>query len=297
MRLFARMLMVGAFSALSLVTGCTTSHLDTATVSNIVGVDEVQTRAVMANLSKFIDDPRAIPAHSMIRNGASQITYQIEPELNFGLSPGRSFSLSSTGSTQETTTRLGASSWINGSFQELQNLQFTPITDGNALRNLQALYRHAVYGAPLIGAYTVSRVFVNEKFYPNPFELQEPNCVLCARAQGAFSLKPPRLYENRKLKAAWLKWDLSDEAARAGDYVSLGRHGAHELFVSRADRDAGVVSDFILYTFGVAPPQMSFPTSDLPILGTLGANGVENVGPTPGSVGASRTSAVRPFSP
>jgi len=271
-------------------------------VSNIVGVDQVQTSAVLENLGKFIDDPRAIPAHSLIRNGSSQVIYGFQPQATFNVTPNWLATTIIAG-TATNTERLAQSSMpgaqgnVSGNFQELQNLQFTPVTDGNALRNLQSLYRHAVHGAPLKGNYTVSPVFVNEKFYPNPFELQEPNCVLCARKQGAFSIGTPALYENRRLKVSWLKWDLSQEQIADGGYVSLGHYGSHDLYISRADRDAGVFSDFVLYTFGVTPPPMSFPTSDLPVLGTLGTNGVgRNVGLSPGEVGANATTSTRSFS-
>ena len=91
-------------------------------------------------------------------------------------------------------------------------------------------------------------------------------------------------------------WDLPAEQASDGRYVSLGRHGGHDLYITAADWQAGVLSDFILYTFGVAPPQMGFPTSDLPVLGTLGVNGLGgNAGQTPGEVSSSATTQIKPY--
>ncbi|MDE2364459.1 MAG: hypothetical protein KGM42_17420 [Hyphomicrobiales bacterium] len=240
--------------------GCTTAHLNGITGDSIATVEGLQTQATLNNLARFIDDPHAIPSHVVIRSGTSQVVHEANPYVQFNLTPNvaglASATLQAASSVQRSTTITwpGANGGLSGTIVELQNYSFTPVSDADALRNLQALYRHAVYGAALKGNFLLPVAQRAGRLYPNPAALQEPSCVLCATRQGVLTPSSASVYENRKLKPKWLAWDLAQEVADnpAAPYVSLGRYSGHALFMPKADYDAGVLSDFVLFAMSVA---------------------------------------------
>ena len=254
-------------AAIALALGaCTGPHLNRITNENIANIDSLQTKAVLNNFAKFIDNPHAVPAHVVVRSGTTQSVHEISPSIQFNLTPniyGMAFNqLTSVvgGATtanlqhQASSTMPGATGQVQGYFIELQNYSFAPVSDATALRNLQALYRHALYGATLTDNYFPPKIVAKNRLYANPLYLQEPNCVVCATQQGVFTTSP-KTYENKRLKPRWLLWDLSAEelAAQEGRYVSLGRFGGHDLHMRKEDYDAGVLSDFTLFTMAASP--------------------------------------------
>jgi hypothetical protein len=146
------------------------------------------------------------------------------------------------------------------------------------------LYRHAVFGAALKGHYRVPLVFFQDKFYEDPYHLQQPHCVLCAVKQGEFSgNQHPAVYENEALLPKWLYWDNDprlNELLAEGEPVDLGRYGNHELFMSRADYDHGVLTNFVAFTL----PNTDLTEALTPLAvhltpGTEGARGPSSAAP------------------
>ena len=166
-----------------------------------------------------------------------------------------------------------------------KNYTIAPLNDANTLRNQQALYRHAVFGTGLIGHYHVPLIFLQDKFYEDPYHLQQPHCVLCAFKQGEFSgHQHPAVYENKALPPKWLYWDDDprlNELLATGEPVDLGHYGNHELFMSRADYDRGVLTNFVAFTLpntdlteALTPPVVHLTP------GTAGATGAPSAAPT-----------------
>ena len=254
-------LLRGAFAgstALGL-SACVNTQLNGNTTEYISNLNSIYTKDVLHNLSKFIDNPSAIPSHVTFNAGTSQITNTINPSISFPLSAqiANSTAKALTSATLTTGTTLsGAGAGISDTNITEENYQFVPLTDANTLRNFQIIYRHAVHGTPITGNYVVPRVFIAGKFYHDPYLLQEPHCVLCAKEQGIFKMQDQQTYVNNKLKARWLLWDVSDDTD--GNLIDLGHFGNHELFMNKSDYYAGVLSDLVFFTLPNSIPAETF---------------------------------------
>jgi hypothetical protein len=247
-----------------ILAGCASTQLNYNTLEIAGTIDSTYTKEALNNLSKFVDNPYAIPSQVILGGGLIQTTNAITPSVTFPLTPQiaqtatgtlSSLSLASTG------TIAGAGAGLSGTNSAQQQYQVLPLNDANTLRNQQALYRHAVYGTPLVGAYRTHTVFFANKFYEDPYLLQLPHCVLCAIRQGTFSPEKPRVYENPALPGKWLYWsdDLLGEALSPRDeFLALGRFGNHNLFMRKADYAAGVLSNFVLFTLPNTAPVETF---------------------------------------
>jgi hypothetical protein len=267
--------------ALLLSAGCASTQLNYNTVDISSTIDSVYVRQTLNNLSKFIDDPYAIPSQVIMASGTVQTTNTISPSANFPLSSqlARMTQIAPAGLTlTSTNTTAGAGATVSGTNTAQQNYNIAPLNDANTLRNQQALYRHAVFGRPLVGHYQTPRVFFQDKFYDDPYQLQLPHCVLCAVHQGVFSgQQRPLVRVNPALPPKWLYWDtdpyLNDLLAK-GEPVHLGHYGNHELFMSRADYDAGILTNFVMFTLpNTAPVEVITPVAVSVTPGTPGATG------------------------
>ena len=188
--------------------------------------------------------------------GTVQTTNTVNPSVTFPLTSqiAKTAQAAPTGlSLINASTLAGAGAGVNATNTATQNYTISPLSDADTLRNQRALYRHEVYGTDLIGNYHVPLVFFQDKFYPDPYHLQEPHCVLCAVHQGEFSgEQKPKVRVNHALPPRWLYWDndprIVDLEAVGDTVIDLGRYGNHELFMSRARYDQGVLSDFVAFT-------------------------------------------------
>jgi hypothetical protein len=127
----------------------------------------------------------------------------------------------------------------NDTFQQAYTV--SPITDGNNLRNLRALYRYALFPeANIRKEYHPALVQSKGKYRIDPYALLEPQCVLCT----------PSLIPNRKLHRAWIYWSPGHMADPGVQTVSLGLWGNHELFISLDDYQHGYLDDFVLFIMG-----------------------------------------------
>ena len=238
-------LYVGLFLCI-FTTGCASTQLNFNTLDIAESIAPVYTRQALANLSKIIDEPMAIPSQLDIPNGTIQTSNSVTPSITSPLSHATTENAAHV-PTQFVTAGAGAT--LNASDAWQQNWNVSPVIDANALRNLRALYRFVVYGSNLREEYHVSRVFKGGKLVPDPYFLKEPQCVLCGPSQAI----------NERLRSQWLYWTgvgALGERPPPSDVsvVDLGHYGNHELFMLRQDFLSGYLSDFTLFILPNAEP-------------------------------------------
>lgn len=225
------------------LTACASEQLNFNTLDIANSVGDVYTREVLLNLSRFIDNPHAVPSFIDLSAGTVQTSNTITPSVGTPLS--RSLTSGPTGAL---TSGMLAGSTFNLSATDnwQQNWNVGPVNDANILRNFQALYRNAVGfpDASLRSEYRTPWAMKEGKPTPDAFASQYPHCVKC----------PDGL--NPKLKRGWLYWNGEGYSKRLPneELVDLGHFGSHELYMTKADYKAGVLSDFVLFMLPVAEP-------------------------------------------
>jgi hypothetical protein len=246
---------LGGLAAFALAS-CASTQLTYNTIDIASNIDSLLTKEALTNLSKFIDNPFSIPSQLDIQAGTIQTSNAITPSVGFPLSSQIASTAQRAGSAltlSDVSTKAGSTAALSGTNVQQQNWNVTPLTDANTLRNLQALYRHAVYGIPLQGNYVTSRVFVDNKFFPDPYLLQKPHCVLCAVADASALVQSPAVYVNPRLHSLWLYWTGSPASGNQNmptggqALVDLGYFGNHELYMTREDYANGYLTDFVFF--------------------------------------------------
>jgi hypothetical protein len=260
-RMFARIFLCLSFLVLA---GCASTQLNYNTLEISSTIDSVYTKQTLGNLSKFIDDPHAIPSQVILAGGTFQTVNTLTPSVTFPLTTQVADTVTNSISAvtaASARTVAGAGAGISGTNTAQQNYTVAPLNDANTLRNQQALYRHAVFGTSLIEHFTTPRVFFQNAFYDDPYQLQLPHCVLCAVKQGVFTNKKPEVRENPSLPGKWLYWD-DDPAFKQlqpfEDFIALGHYGRHDLFMKKTDYMAGVLTKFVLFTLPNTAPAEVF---------------------------------------
>jgi hypothetical protein len=168
--------------------------------------------------------------------------------------------VSSTGITNTRVGTLsGTGAGVSATNTQQQNYTVAPPNDEISLLNQQALYKYAVWDVSLKDDYTPARVFVKNRFLYDPFALQEPQCILCAKDQNKpfnanTMVTRKSLKVNDKLKGGWVHWDISP----SDDFVDLGHYGNHELFISKEDFKSGALTNFVLATLSYSSPAETF---------------------------------------
>jgi hypothetical protein len=277
--------------------GCASTQLNYDTVEIASTIDNVYTKQALNNLSKFIDDPFAIPSQVLMVGGTIQTTNTIQPSVTFPLAPQlvTTTTSSHTPSLAIANTIPSAGAGVNGSNSAQQNYTIAPLNDANTLRNQQALYRHAAFGVPLIGNYQPPRIFFQNKFYDDPYPLQLPHCVLCAVRQGTFSFVPrPKVFENPILRPKWLFWESDPYLAElklSGDIIDLGHFGGHELYMRRSDQLAGVLTEFVIHSLPNTEPAEVFTAPVVAVTEAPGVTADKGAAGRPASVPAASAPA------
>ncbi len=248
-----------------LCSGCASTQLNYNAVEISSTIDSVYTRETLNNLSKFIDDPNAIPSQVLMVGGTVQTVNTVNPSITFPLAAQVARTTQATPNLLTlitTNTLAGTGASVSGTNSAQQNYTIAPLNDANTLRNQRALYRHAVFGTPLIGHYLTPQIFFQNKFFDDPYHLQKPHCVLCAKKQGEFSgQQSPLVYENEALQRKWLYWDSDphlNELLAQGEPVNLGHFGNHQLFMSQADYYNGALTNFVVFTLPNTEPAEVF---------------------------------------
>lgn len=237
------------------VNACASKQLTTNTLNIANSVEALYTHQALANLSKYIEEPFALPSQVDIAAGTIQTSNSVSPTISFPLSP--SFTQAVAALTTKTATIAGAGLGIGASDAWQQNWNVAPITDANALRNLRALYRSVLYGGEILlkKEYKTSREYNgSNKLIDTPYETEYPQCVLCTVQKKV----------NEKLKTGWLYW-TSDASSSTPErrpppetpIVNLGSYGHHYLFMTKEDYINGYLADFTLFIMPNAEPPES----------------------------------------
>jgi hypothetical protein len=237
------------FAAL-LLGGCASAQLNFNTVDVTSSFADLMTRQVLANLSRYIDDPEALPAQADIAAGTVQTSNSVTPAITGPLTQSIAF-----GATGAITSSAVTGASTTGTFSDAwqQNWNLAPITDANTLRNLRAIYRYAVYKTLLEAEYHVPRVAVSGGLQPDTYMLALPQCVLC----GSKHVRNPRLH------GGWLYWTgrgssgIENPPPQDLPVVFLGHYSGHNLYMLRSDFDLGYLSDFTLFVLPVSEPAVN----------------------------------------
>jgi hypothetical protein len=269
-------------AASTALAGCASSQLNYNTLDISSSLDSLYTKQALTNLSRFIDEPYAIPAQLDISAGTIQTVNTIQPSLSFPLT-----SQVADGVTRATSVTLAHTATVAGSGAGLsatntqqQNWNVTPLSDANTLRNLQALYRHVIYDAPFDDFeikmnYQPSRVFVDNKFYLDPFQLLQPHCVVCANSPNVGLILATRsdimkLHTNKMLPSHWLFW-TSDPGTGIREnmpvdepLINLGHFGNHELYMSEKAFANGYLTKFAFFILPNSEPIEVFVSAKAP---------------------------------
>jgi hypothetical protein len=129
------MRLVAALGASFFLCGCAGKLLNENTLMMSPSIGTVEERQVLQNLSKFVDNPWAIPGHVELANGQIQITNQLGANLKFP------YSKVVNGAGAVTSKTLGYEADINpAQTQDQESYNLLPVTDSEDLRRLRALY-------------------------------------------------------------------------------------------------------------------------------------------------------------
>ena len=221
------------------------------------------------NISKFIDNYNAIPSQVSLSAGTIQTVNTVNPSISIpitdqiaktvtGVVTGAGASVTNT----KVSTLAGSGATLGVTNTQQQNYTVAPLNDEIALLNQQTLYHHAVYGTDLLTTYTPPRVFINDKFFYDPFALREPQCILCYKNQSiAFTFDPVHPISRKDLKVSSRLerrgWILHDVVPTA-DLIDLGHFGNHQLLMKKSDFEKGVLTNFVLATLSYSSPTESF---------------------------------------
>ena len=230
--------------------GCSMFRLTENTVDVSGTIDVIYTRQALSNLSKFIDQPNAIPSQVDLTAGTVQTSNSITPSVSGPLS--NATTKNSTGLVQ--TVRAAVNLNVNASDAWQQNWNVAPVTDANTLRNLRLLYRYVIDPTfsddEFIHDYLIARKASGQGFEDNPYYYLEPHCVVCREGRGK------RI--NKRLKRGWLYWSGGPGGDRlppqGEETVLLGHYGSYDLYMLKHDFQAGVLSDFILFLLPQTEP-------------------------------------------
>jgi hypothetical protein len=238
-----------AVSAALIISGCASTQLNYNTLDIASTVESVYTRQILANLSKFIDEPEAVPSQVDLSAGVIQTTNSVTPAVTTPFSR----AITRNGADMVTSAvTAGTSATVTAADSWQQNWTVSPISDANTLRNFRALYRYAVYGSNIRHEYHVPRLAKDGMYPPDPYMLKYPHCVLCTKEQ----IPNPKLHHG-----AWLFWTnypgalAPEKLPPAGaPVVDLGHYGNHELLMLASDFQRGYLSDFTLFLLPNAAP-------------------------------------------
>lgn len=233
-----------------LLGGCVSAELDLNTLDLASTVGDLQTRQVLHNLGRFIDDPDSIPAQAVLIAGTVQVTNTA--------SVSTSLPLDLIDKVSRNVNPGASADWI-------ENWNVVPVTDADDLRRLRALYRFAVYGNHAGDQPSPER--------PGPYDFDrsyvrpDPKVVADLRPRaftGAEEADAPGV-----LHTGWLYWASADKAAGAYQPAApgktaypLGHAGAYTLYTT----DRAAWSDFVFAVNGATAAAHGFALR--PVLGT-----------------------------
>jgi hypothetical protein len=227
-----------------LLTGCVAAQMNANALDVASTIGDLQTRQVLQNLSRFIDDPDAIPAQAILLAGFVQARNSASASATFPLDMVNKFAREFTPSA---------------TIEWTDNWYLVPVTDGDDIRRLRALYRFAVYGNHAGDVPSPER--------PGPYDLDHSYVATDdappARVRAFTGEQAPDA--RGVLHTGWLFWTDDGPAAPSdapppgpGPYrpsaptkklYPLGHAGRHTLFTT----DRAAWGDFVVAVLGATP--------------------------------------------
>ena len=167
-----------AMAIAGVLAGCSYGQLAVNTVDVSTTVGSLYFEQVLSNLSRFIDEPFAIPSQSDIQTGTILTSNSVTPSLGFPLSASVTDTRTAAAvlTLAHATTTAGVSGTVAASQGWQQSWNVVALTDANTLRDLRALYRYVIYGSDLRREYQVPR---SSDGTVDKYWTAEPQCVLC----------------------------------------------------------------------------------------------------------------------
>jgi hypothetical protein len=136
------------------VAACASGQLNSNTLDLASTVGDIQTHQVLFNLSQFIDNPFAMPAHVDLGPGNASTNLSLTPQVgtpfngSVGLVSTFTNTLAATpsrvASNQLTNSTAASTFALTASDAYAQSWTYTPVTNSNELKRLQTLYSYAV---------------------------------------------------------------------------------------------------------------------------------------------------------
>jgi hypothetical protein len=200
--------------------GCAGTQLKYNTLDVASTVTAIHINQVLENLSRFIDEPYALPSQVDITSGTIQTSNSVTPTVTSPLSRG---SARNGGGALTGLTTAGGGLSVAASDSWIQSWLVTPISDSTNLANIMALYHYIIYGLD-----------PNEKIKLPP---------------AALKLMPRRIFWNG------LAADGTINPPPEGvEIVNLGHFGNHDLYMTRTDFNEGYLTHLVLLVLPTTPP-------------------------------------------
>jgi hypothetical protein len=136
------------FSLLSglFLTACASAQLNYNTLDLASSTNNLVTKQVLYNFAAFLDDPAAIPAQVTVSSGNATTSNSVSPTLTTPVSTGVTTTRLLSGAPTVTLADAVASKSVSVAATDSwnQSWSFSPVTDPERMKRLQALYRYAV---------------------------------------------------------------------------------------------------------------------------------------------------------
>lgn len=225
--------------------GCSRILADN-TMDMAENVEPLFTKQVLINLSRTIDNQFAIPSQIDISAGTIQTSGSISPSLGIPLGVGVVSAFGTALTTTVSQAAVTGTIGTNAGWQ--QNWNVTPVSNANALRNLRALYRFAIWGSEenLRQEFHINRVTQGGRAAFDEYALLKPHCVFCLEEPPKDNTKllamkdselMERLSRNPALEGGWLRWtdqiSLAPSPLPLPEQKFLGRYGRYNLWMAK----------------------------------------------------------------
>jgi hypothetical protein len=205
MRVFRSVSVVVAIAVL--IPGCASTQLNYNALDLSNTVDELIMAQVRSNLAKFADDSGAIPSQVTLPSGSVTTQSQVSASWTSPVGQALTVAHSTTVPNLSSITTAQGSITPGAVDQWSQNWGLSPVTDGDQVRRLRALYRYVTHphdidlcaeypriAAQLTGNQIVSRYDVATITADDAQFLTEPGCIICAEQAS----NAPKLHQAYK---------------------------------------------------------------------------------------------------
>jgi hypothetical protein len=228
-----------------LASGCASTQLNYNTLELASTVESLQTKQVLYNISKFIDDPDAIPDQIVVSSGSVATLNSVTPSLSETAAHANVVAAAPSATRTLTKVLTGATT-----DQWTQSWGIAPIADGDDLRRLRALYLFAALNSTAeLDEYPTRKIAYQKDDKAPPTITSDP---FFQDERHRVSSSNPRLCKN------WIYY--TGRSATTGlerppvgpDAIPLGHYGNHDLFTTWQAKRHSCLSNFVLFVLDAA---------------------------------------------